>query len=63
MKKVGSSVSKAVESIVPTEREEERPTRRESRREREDVYRPGALALGAAAAAFAMPQAAACVHG
>ncbi len=49
MKKVGSSVSKAVEAVVPSQREEERPARRDSRRGREDVYRPGVLAPGAAA--------------
>lgn len=46
VKKVGSSVSKAVEVIVPSQREEERPTRRESQRGREDVYRPEDLGFG-----------------
>lgn len=50
VKKVGSSVSKAVEAIVPSQREEERPSRRESQRGREDVYRPGAPAPDTAAA-------------
>ncbi|KAL4458532.1 hypothetical protein ABPG75_013397 [Micractinium tetrahymenae] len=46
VKKVGSSVSKAVEAIMPSTREEERPTRREPRRGREDVYSPEDLGFG-----------------
>ncbi|PSC71395.1 hypothetical protein C2E20_5367 [Micractinium conductrix] len=40
VKKVGNSVTKAVAAIVPSEKQEERPSQRERERGRQDVYRP-----------------------